>query len=91
MPCRTFRRVECCYAGREQRFRPCFIESWFATYRQRHPDTVISYEAVGSGEGVRRFLKGKVAPEEQVDFGASDAAMTDEQLARVPGEPCCCP
>ena len=39
----------------------------------------ISYDAVGSGEGQRRFGAGSV------DFGASDAALTDEQMARVTG------
>jgi phosphate transport system substrate-binding protein len=58
-------------------------KNWFATYQQKHPDTFISYDGVGSGEGVRRFTNVNVAPEEQVDFGASDAAMTDEQIARV--------
>ena len=37
----------------------------------------ISYDAVGSGEGQRRFGAGSV------DFGASDAALSDEQMARV--------
>jgi len=59
--------------------------NWFAAYQRSHPDAVIAYDAVGSGEGVRRFVKANVAPEEEVDFGASDAAMTDEQIARVSG------
>src|SRR5262249_24712891 len=37
----------------------------------------VNYDKVGSGEGQDRFLKGIV------DFGASDAALTDEQMARV--------
>ena len=37
----------------------------------------INYEAVGSGEGIKRFLN------QDVDFGASDAAMTDEQMNKV--------
>lgn len=35
----------------------------------------IAYQAVGSGEGVKRFMG------HQVDFGASDVAMTDDELA----------
>jgi len=58
-------------------------KDWFAAYQKTHPQTVIAYDAVGSGEGVRRFSKVSVAPEEEVDFGASDSAMTDEQIARV--------
>ena len=50
---------------------------WIQTYRQEHPEVAITYDVVGSGEGQRRFLA------DVVDFGASDAALTDEQMARV--------
>jgi phosphate transport system substrate-binding protein len=40
----------------------------------------ISYESVGSGEGIRRLLAG------EVDFGATDAFLTDEQLKKAPGK-----
>ena len=46
--------------------------------RQANPDLAFAYDAVGSGEGVRRLIAGSV------DFAASDAAMTDEQIAKVP-------
>jgi phosphate transport system substrate-binding protein len=52
-------------------------EKWIATFRAQHPDLAILYEGVGSGEGQKRFLA------HAVDFGASDAALTDEQLASV--------
>lgn len=52
-------------------------EKWIQAYRQAHPEVAISYEGVGSGEGQRRFLA------DAVDFGASDAALSDEQMARV--------
>src|SRR5262249_30002422 len=52
-------------------------ERWIQIYRREHPEIAITYEAVGSGEGQRRFLA------DAVDFGASDAALSDEQLARV--------
>ena len=44
-----------------------------------HPQTVITYDSVGSGEGIRRFLGRDVKDEDKVDFGASDAAMQDER------------
>jgi phosphate transport system substrate-binding protein len=50
---------------------------WIALYREQHPEIAITYEGVGSGEGIRRFLA------EAVDFGASDAAMSDTDLAKV--------
>ena len=46
-------------------------------YQKRRPEVVISYEAIGSGEGTKQFLAGTV------DFGASDAALSDEQMAAV--------
>ncbi|MFO1432848.1 MAG: phosphate ABC transporter substrate-binding protein PstS [Candidatus Competibacteraceae bacterium] len=52
-------------------------EKWIAVYRQAHPEVTISYDAVGSGEGIRRFIAGTV------DFGASDSAMQDSEIAQV--------
>src|SRR5262249_31415074 len=53
-------------------------EKWIEAYRRENPDVAITYEAVGSSEGQRRYLAA------DVDFGASDAALTDEQMARAP-------
>lgn len=50
-------------------------KKWIAAYRSVEAATTIDYKVVGSGEGVKRFLA------DSVDFGASDAAMTDEQIA----------
>ena len=36
---------------------------------------------VGSGEGVRRFIGKNVTDEDKVDFGASDSAMSDAEIA----------
>lgn len=57
---------------------------WFDAYQKQHPDAVITYQAVGSGEGVRRFVGSGVDSDDQIDFGASDAAMRDEDIARTP-------
>jgi phosphate transport system substrate-binding protein len=51
---------------------------WIGVFTSQNPDVGVDYKDVGSGEGVQRFLA------QTVDFGASDAAMTDEQMARVP-------
>jgi phosphate transport system substrate-binding protein len=50
-------------------------DAWIKRFTQQHPDVTLVYDAVGSGEGQRRFLA------QAVDFGASDAALTDEQIA----------
>lgn len=59
-------------------------KKWFAAYQQAHPQTVITYDSVGSGEGMRRFVGRNVAEEDKVDFGASDAALADDDIARIP-------
>jgi phosphate transport system substrate-binding protein len=51
---------------------------WFEQYQKQNPRVVISYEAVGSGAGVKSFLA------DAVDFGASDSAMSDDEISRAP-------
>jgi len=50
---------------------------WFAEYSTAHPDVHINYQPVGSGAGIKSFTAGLT------DFGASDAAMTDAEIAAV--------
>ncbi|HMF99050.1 MAG TPA: phosphate ABC transporter substrate-binding protein PstS [Vicinamibacterales bacterium] len=57
---------------------------WFRIYTGHHPDRIVAYDAVGSGEGIRRFIGRAVGDDERVDFGASDAAMRDDEMAAVP-------
>jgi phosphate transport system substrate-binding protein len=52
---------------------------WFKTFDGSHPDVLVDYQSVGSGSGVKSVI------DKTVDFGASDAAMTDEEMGRVPG------
>jgi phosphate transport system substrate-binding protein len=48
---------------------------WFSEYSAAHPGVEINYQSIGSGGGIRQVSAGLV------DFGATDAVMTDEQLA----------
>jgi phosphate transport system substrate-binding protein len=50
-------------------------QRWFVEYNKAHPDVQVNYQAIGSGAGIKQFQQGLT------DFGASDAAMTDEQIA----------
>ena len=50
---------------------------WFKAYGAAHPNVQIDYQSVGSGSGVKSFI------DKTVDFGASDAAMTQEEIGRV--------
>jgi phosphate transport system substrate-binding protein len=52
---------------------------WFKAYGATHPGVQIDYQSVGSGSGVKAVI------DKTVDFGASDAAMTAEEIAQVPG------
>jgi phosphate transport system substrate-binding protein len=53
---------------------------WFSDYATR-TGVKINYQSIGSGGGVRQIS------EQTVDFGASDAAMSDEDLAKAKGGP----
>ena len=64
-------------------FPSLLYKRWFTVFHDSHPNTYIKYAAVGSGEGIRRFMGRNVAEAERVDFGASDAAMSDSQIAEV--------
>jgi phosphate transport system substrate-binding protein len=54
-------------------------QKWFKSYSASHNGTQIDYQSVGSGSGVKSVI------DKTVDFGASDAAMTPEDMARVDG------
>ena len=56
-------------------------QRWFSEYNKLHPEVQINFQSIGSGSaaGIRQFQQGLV------DFAASDAAMTDEQMAAVKG------
>ncbi len=47
---------------------------WFSEYNRKHPDVRINYQSIGSGGGIAQVQKGTV------DFGASDAPLSDQQL-----------
>ena len=53
-------------------------QTWFETYSGLHPNIKIDYQAVGSGAGI------KAITQQTVDFGATDAAMKDEEIAALP-------
>jgi phosphate transport system substrate-binding protein len=61
-------------------FPSILYKRWFSAYHGLYPDTYIKYASVGSGEGIRRFLGKDLTEGEAIDFGASDAAMTDAQI-----------
>jgi len=57
---------------------PLYLK-WFKSYNTAHANVQIDYQSVGSGSGVKSFI------DKTVDFAASDAAMTDEEMTKVEG------
>src|SRR5690242_21441919 len=55
-------------------------QKWFADYAAK-TGVKINYQPIGSGGGIRQLS------EQTVDFGASDAPMTDEEMAKAKGGP----
>lgn len=55
-------------------------QTWFQGLNQKYNNLQVNYQATGSGAGVEQFTKGTV------DFGASDVAMKDEEIAKVPAD-----
>lgn len=53
---------------------------WFSEYQKVNKNVEFNYQSIGSGGGVKQVLA------QTVDFGASDAPMTDEELksAKLP-------
>ncbi|MBW0001780.1 MAG: phosphate ABC transporter substrate-binding protein PstS [Verrucomicrobia bacterium] len=52
-------------------------QRWIAEFTKAHSGIQINYQGIGSGAGIKQFTQGLVT------FGASDAAMTDEEIAKV--------
>ncbi|MCC3490704.1 MAG: phosphate ABC transporter substrate-binding protein PstS [Microcoleus sp. PH2017_25_DOB_D_A] len=55
-------------------------QRWFQDFNKINPKVQINYQSVGSGAGIEQFTKGTV------DFGASDTAMKDDEIAKVPAD-----
>ena len=53
-------------------------QRWFSEYARAH-QVQINYQSIGSGGGIRQFSTGTV------DFGASDAPMSDSMIAALQG------
>ncbi|HEY7193435.1 MAG TPA: phosphate ABC transporter substrate-binding protein PstS [Gemmatimonadales bacterium] len=60
-------------------FPNILYQDWILTYNQAHSDVKLNYQSIGSGGGIRQFSDGTV------DFGGSDAPMTDSAIAAISG------
>ena len=52
-------------------------EEYARQVRKKFPDLKVNYQGIGSGGGIKQTIAGTV------DFGGSDAAMKDDEIAKV--------
>src|SRR6266446_6742595 len=60
-------------------FPNIIYQDWMLSYNKTHPDVQLNYQSIGSGGGIRQFSDGTV------DFGATDAPMSDSAIAAIQG------
>ena len=66
--------------GAGSSFAAPIFDHWLAQYGAEHPSLALSYDSVGSGAGIERFLGGSV------DIGATDAPLGPDASAEVDGD-----
>ena len=65
-------------SGAGATFPALLYQVWVEKFSEAHSNITIDYQSIGSGGGI------KAITQQTVDFGASDAAMKDEELAALP-------
>src|SRR2546423_12304098 len=60
-------------------FPNIIYQNWMLAYNQAHTDVKLNYQSIGSGGGIRQFSDGTV------DFGGSDAPMSDSAITAIQG------
>lgn len=58
-------------------FPNIIYQNWIITYNQRYDNAELNYQSIGSGGGIRQFS------DRTVDFGGTDAPMTDSAIAAI--------
>ncbi len=73
--CNTTKAIH--IAGAGSTFIYPAMARWTHDYQEKHKDVQINYQSIGSGGGIQQIKSNTV------DFGASDVALTDEQLGQM--------
>lgn len=60
-------------------FPNIIYQTWILTYNQKFDNVEINYQSIGSGGGIRQFS------DKTVDFGGTDAPMTDSAMTAIGG------
>jgi phosphate transport system permease protein/phosphate transport system substrate-binding protein len=55
------------------------IDNWRVAYQKVNPNVQINYQSIGSGGGVKQFTS------KTIDFGASDAPLSEQELQAAKG------
>ena len=79
LPGATFAQNAITINGAGATFPFPLIDTWRVEYQKVQPGVNINYQSIGSGGGVKQFT------EKTVDFGATDAPLTQNESQKVPG------
>jgi phosphate transport system substrate-binding protein len=79
LPSATFAQNAVTINGAGATFPFPLIDTWRVEYQKVQPGVNINYQSIGSGGGVKQFT------EKTVDFGATDAPLTQNESQKVPG------
>jgi len=71
------RQIEGTLHGAGATFPAPLYQRWFELFQESHPNVHVSYDAVGSAEGIERLREGKT------DFGASEMALSDKDMSET--------
>ena len=63
-------------SGAGSTFVAPIMAKWVAEYQKKHSDVQINYLPIGSGAGIAQTIRG------MLDFGATDAPLTDDQMSK---------
>ena len=66
------------FLGAGATFPSVLYQGWFVQYHQLAPGVRVNYQSIGSGAGISQFKEGVL------DFGATDAPMSDADLKGAP-------
>ena len=79
LPSATFAQNAVTINGAGATFPFPLIDTWRVDYQKVQPGVNINYQSIGSGGGVKQFT------EKTVDFGATDAPLTQNESQKAPG------
>lgn len=66
------------FLGAGATFPSVLYQGWFVDYHELAPGVRVNYQSIGSGAGISQFNEGVL------DFGATDAPMSDKEMAAAP-------